>query len=185
MGVAPDNGCACHHLRLCRVCVCFRRLDDAGRPGLCGHCCCLFVLQLAVDKVDSHRPGALGLPAQLPHLSHHRSHLCLRLARPRERPHGQLISLFHADMDPDTPGSARCISMLLTCAMAASLNLSSARLIQYTSPLTYHVVGHGKLILILTFGVLFLNSPISLKVATGMLGAVVGVMWYTYIKYNE
>merc|ERR1711916_318044 len=42
-------------------------------------------------------------------------------------PMGELISLFHADMDPDTPGSARCISMLLTCAMAASLNLSSAR----------------------------------------------------------
>merc|ERR1711916_205316 len=62
---------------------------------------------------------------------------------------------------------------------------TSPLLIQYTSPLTYHVVGHGKLILILTFGVLFLNSPISLKVATGMLGAVVGVMWYTYIKYNE
>ncbi|KNC55922.1 drug/Metabolite transporter superfamily protein [Thecamonas trahens ATCC 50062] len=100
-------------------------------------------------------------------------------------PVGELTGLLNADLDPSVEGSSRIFFILVTCAMAASLNISSSSLIYYTSALTFHVVGHFKLILILTFGVLFLNSPVSARSALGMVGAVFGVMWYTSIKYRE
>lgn len=106
-------------------------------------------------------------------------------------PIGQVLQIIAIDMGTAAnmpvkkPSFSVTGAMLLTCVMAASLNNSSTKLIHYTSPITYHVVSHLKLVLILAFGVIFLSSPIDFGIGLGMCGAVGGVAAYTYIKQVE
>eukprot|EP00300_Choanocystis_sp_HF-7_P003674 c12803_g1_i1.p1 GENE.c12803_g1_i1~~c12803_g1_i1.p1 ORF type:complete len:321 (+),score=71.82 c12803_g1_i1:131-1093(+) len=100
-------------------------------------------------------------------------------------PMQQLLRIVEIDRSSAAVGVPVSAMMLLTCVMASSLNNSSTKLIHYTSPITYHVVGHLKLIMILAFGVVFLSSPIDGKIFTGMVFAVGGVVYYTVLKQQE
>eukprot|EP00030_Apusomonadida_sp_AF-17_P007745 a843025_124.p1 GENE.a843025_124~~a843025_124.p1 ORF type:complete len:333 (+),score=119.19 a843025_124:33-1001(+) len=102
-----------------------------------------------------------------------------------KNPLGQILRLIEIDRSASHVGVPVTAMMFLTCVMASSLNNSSTKLIHYTSPITYHVVGHLKLVLILAFGVIWLGSPIDGKILTGMIGAVGGVVWYTVLKQKE
>ncbi|KNC53927.1 solute carrier family 35 [Thecamonas trahens ATCC 50062] len=171
------------------VCVAFVTTADVTVTMTGVGCSCVAILASATHSLWSKsKPTELGLTTY--QLNFHMfpwTAMCFIAASMlvERDPVGQMLGLLQADLDPEVAGSSRVAFMVLTCLMAASLNISSSQLIFYTSPLTYHVVGHFKLILILIFGVLFLNSPVSGTLATGMLGAVGGVVWYTSIKYRE
>ena len=173
------------------ICLSVAFVTSSGdRPTVTGATCSIIaILSSAITSLwAKSKPAELGLSTY--QLNFHLflwSSICFASASIlfESNQIGQLRELIRDDLDPNVAGSLRVPFMILTCAMAASLNLSSAQLIFYTSPLTYHVVGHFKLILILAFGVIYLNSPVSSQVVVGMVGAVAGVMWYTTIRFRE
>jgi solute carrier family 35 protein E3 len=74
--------------------------------------------------------------------------------------------------------------------LAASVNLCAYGLIGNTSPLTYHVVGHIKTVVILIGGFFFSNqlysdSQMFLMHISGMLVTMIGVALYGHFRLNE
>lgn len=72
----------------------------------------------------------------------------------------------------------------LTCCLAFLVNLSTFLVIGQTSPVTYNVLGHFKLTVILTLGFVFFGSPLDPKVITGAILTLTGVFWYTHLRQN-
>jgi len=74
------------------------------------------------------------------------------------------------------------IFILLSCAAAVGVNLSTYILIRKTSPVTYLVVGHVKTLIVLSSGFLFFKNPISADNLLGLVVAFIGVCLYSYVK---
>ena len=72
--------------------------------------------------------------------------------------------------------------LFFSCFLAFCVNLSIFLVVGQTSPISYNVLGHCKLIIILTFGILYFGEECSVARAIGMVLAVVGIMAYTHLK---
>merc|ERR1719242_246576 len=70
----------------------------------------------------------------------------------------------------------------ISCCFAFCVNLSIFLVIGRTSPISYNVLGHCKLIVILSFGILFFGDDTNTWRLTGMVLAVIGIVSYTHIK---
>ena len=72
--------------------------------------------------------------------------------------------------------------VLLSACLAFLVNLSIYLVIGTTSPVSYNVLGHGKLCIILASGFLIFGDAFSLKIFAGVLMAFSGVVYYTHLK---
>ncbi|KAL2912221.1 hypothetical protein HK105_208289 [Polyrhizophydium stewartii] len=81
------------------------------------------------------------------------------------------------------------VSGLMSIATSATLaffvNLSTFLIIGKTSPITYNVVGHFKLCIVIVLGFVIFPTPIVWKNVLGILIALAGVFWYSYIKLSR
>jgi hypothetical protein len=68
---------------------------------------------------------------------------------------------------------------MFACFLAFSVNLSIFLVIGQTSPVTYQVLGHSKLIVILTSGIFILGEDSNAARLFGMLLALGGIVSYT------
>lgn len=83
---------------------------------------------------------------------------------------------------PDPNQFATLICLFLSCCLAFCVNLSIFLVIGKTSPISYNVLGHAKLIVILTYGIFLFGDSTSGIRLFGMFLAVVGIVSYTHIK---
>ena len=67
-------------------------------------------------------------------------------------------------------------AVALSCLLAFCVNLSTFLVISDTNPVTYQVLGHFKLLVILLFGVLFFGEDTNLFRLAGMALAFVGIV---------
>jgi len=72
--------------------------------------------------------------------------------------------------------------VITSSALAFLVNLSIFLVIGHTSPVSYNVLGHGKLCVILVSGYLFFGDACTWKNLLGVCLAVTGIVWYTHLK---
>lgn len=72
--------------------------------------------------------------------------------------------------------------ILLSCIFAFLVNLSTFLVIGKTSPMTYNVLGHFKLVTITSLGFMFFGSPLTWKIGMGVMLTVSGMVAYTTLK---
>lgn len=70
----------------------------------------------------------------------------------------------------------------LSCSVALFVNLSTFLVIGATSPISYNVLGHFKLSLVVVGGFLVFSTQIDPRNVVGMCVVFVGVIWYTHLK---
>lgn len=75
--------------------------------------------------------------------------------------------------------------ILLSCAIAVSVNFSTFMVIGKTSPVTYQVLGHLKTCLVLLLGYTLLKNPFNWKNILGISVAMVGMVTYSYVQIQE
>ena len=73
-------------------------------------------------------------------------------------------------------------AILFSCACAFMVNLSTFLIIGKTSPITYNVIGHSKLCIIIVTGFIIFHYPILLQNILGIMVTLTGVFWYSYLK---
>ena len=73
----------------------------------------------------------------------------------------------------------------LSALLAFLVNMSVFLVIGKTSPVSYNVLGHGKLCVILTSGFVFFGERGSTSVYLGIALAVIGIVWYTHLKLQN
>jgi len=72
--------------------------------------------------------------------------------------------------------------VLLSCALAFLVNLSTFLVIGKTSPLSYQILGHSKLFVVLGSGfVMFGDIPSRFNLMGAALTGF-GILWYTKLK---
>ena len=74
------------------------------------------------------------------------------------------------------------MTFCLSCMLAFCVNLSIFLVVGKTSPISYNVLGHMKLLVILTGSVLIFHETITAKRLAGMVLAFVGIVYYTHVK---
>lgn len=74
------------------------------------------------------------------------------------------------------------VALAFACFLAFCVNLSTFLVIGATSPVTYQVLGHFKLVLILVSGVIFLGEDSNPIRMVGMVMAFCGIVAYTEVK---
>jgi solute carrier family 35 protein E3 len=72
--------------------------------------------------------------------------------------------------------------ILISCFFAFLVNLSTFLVIGKTSPITYNVLGHFKLTVILVLGFVLFAYPIDYKNLTGIGITLIGIFYYTHLK---
>jgi solute carrier family 35 protein E3 len=72
--------------------------------------------------------------------------------------------------------------VLVSSILAFLVNLSIFLVIGKTSPVSYNVLGHGKLCVILISGYIFFGDLWTAKTIIGIILAVGGIVWYTHLK---
>ena len=73
-------------------------------------------------------------------------------------------------------------TIAISCFLAFCVNLSIFLVVGKTSPISYNVLGHCKLLVILTGGVVLFGEHVSSKRAIGMFCAFVGIVYYTFVQ---
>lgn len=103
-----------------------------------------------------------------------------------------VLDLWLPDKDPNAPpkvfempSGPAMGAILLSSVLAFFVNLSIFLVIGKTSPVTYNVLGHFKLCVILSLGFLFFGNPIDYKNLTGIAVTLAGVFWYTHLKQTK
>ena len=71
---------------------------------------------------------------------------------------------------------------LLSCCIAIAVNFSTFLVIGKCDAVTYQVLGHLKTMLVLAFGFLMLNNPVSAKNILGILVALIGMVAYAHYE---
>eukprot|EP00656_Telonema_subtile_P028007 TRINITY_DN30243_c0_g1_i1.p1 TRINITY_DN30243_c0_g1~~TRINITY_DN30243_c0_g1_i1.p1 ORF type:complete len:134 (+),score=14.13 TRINITY_DN30243_c0_g1_i1:3-404(+) len=84
----------------------------------------------------------------------------------------------------ELPPNHILIGVLMSSLLAFLVNLSIFLVIGKTSPVTYNVLGHFKLSVIMTLGFVFFGAPLDPKNLFGIFVTLAGVFWYTHIKAN-
>ncbi|RNF09194.1 solute carrier family 35, member E3 [Trypanosoma rangeli] len=72
--------------------------------------------------------------------------------------------------------------ILLTGVIAFLVNISIFLVIRKTSPVTYNVLGHFKLCVILILGTILFGDSMDAKRIVGVVMTLAGVFWYTHLK---
>jgi solute carrier family 35 protein E3 len=80
------------------------------------------------------------------------------------------------------PEQDTMIAIVISSVLAFLVNLSIFLVIGKTSPVTYNVLGHFKLTVILTLGFVAFHAPVDARNITGILVTLSGVIWYTQLK---
>lgn len=80
------------------------------------------------------------------------------------------------------PSSDAIFAITVSSCLAFLVNLSIFLVIGKTSPVTYNVLGHFKLTVILTLGFVVFGSVVDWRNITGILVTLSGVIWYTQLK---
>lgn len=75
-------------------------------------------------------------------------------------------------------------TILFSCVLAYCVNLSTYLVIGHTSPVSYQVLGHFKLLVILASGIFLFKEDSNLVRLSGMLLAFAGIVMYTTLKQN-
>jgi solute carrier family 35 protein E3 len=70
----------------------------------------------------------------------------------------------------------------LSALLAFLVNLSIFLVIGKTSPVSYNVLGHAKLVVILVSGYTIFSEPYGVQNVIGVTSAVIGIVWYTHLK---
>lgn len=103
-----------------------------------------------------------------------------------------VLDLWLPDKDPEAPpkvfempNGAAMIAIVISSTLAFLVNLSIFLVIGKTSPVTYNVLGHFKLCVILSLGFAFFGNPIDYKNLTGIAITLAGVFWYTHLKQTK
>ncbi|GET88044.1 hypothetical protein, conserved [Leishmania tarentolae] len=84
-----------------------------------------------------------------------------------------------------TPCWPTIIVIVFSSFLAFFVNISIFLVIGKTSPVTYNVLGHFKLCVILSLGFLFFGDNINARVFSGIVVTLFGVFWYTHLKMQE
>ena len=74
------------------------------------------------------------------------------------------------------------VALISSCVLAFLVNLSIFLVVSATNPLSYNVLGHFKLIVVLTGGIVFFKGDTNPVRLCGMALAFAGVVWYTHLK---
>ena len=82
----------------------------------------------------------------------------------------------------EMPDNDTIAAIVLSSCLAFLVNLSIFLVIGKTSPVTYNVLGHFKLTVILSLGFIVFGALVDYKNITGILVTLSGVIWYTQIK---
>jgi solute carrier family 35 protein E3 len=77
------------------------------------------------------------------------------------------------------------IALTLACSIAFCVNLSLFLVIGRTSPLSYQVLGHFKLVVVLLGGIFLFGGDTNPKRLLGMLVTFIGVVVYGHLKMNQ
>ena len=93
-----------------------------------------------------------------------------------------LIPLFDPISKLTMPDGKTMAAIFISSVLAFLVNLSIFLVIGKTSPVTYNVLGHFKLTVILTMGFLVFGQPLDIRVLAGICVTLAGVFWYTHIK---
>ena len=75
--------------------------------------------------------------------------------------------------------------ILLSCVLAYCVNLSTYLVIGHTSPVSYQVLGHFKLLVILAAGIFVFGEDTNSTRLCGMALAFAGIVSYTTLKQNS
>ncbi|GMI44622.1 hypothetical protein TrCOL_g351 [Triparma columacea] len=79
-------------------------------------------------------------------------------------------------------GRGSLVAIGVACGLAFCVNLSTFLVIGHTNPVTYQVLGHFKLVLILISGVVIFGEDSNVVRLCGMVMAFVGILAYTEMK---
>ena len=104
-----------------------------------------------------------------------------------------LLDLYLPDKDPSAPPKQLTVrtddgtipAIIVSSCLAFLVNLSIFLVIGKTSPVTYNVLGHFKLCVILSLGFLFFGNSVDVKNLMGIGLTLVGVFWYTHLKQTK
>jgi solute carrier family 35 protein E3 len=103
-----------------------------------------------------------------------------------------ILDLWLPDKDPNAPPKSFEMpttgtmgAIFVSSCLAFLVNLSIFLVIGKTSPVTYNVLGHFKLCVILSLGFLFFGNPIDYRNLTGIAVTLAGVFWYTHLKQTK
>eukprot|EP00758_Cryptobia_borreli_P002258 Tbor_TRINITY_DN2898_c0_g1::TRINITY_DN2898_c0_g1_i1::g.23149::m.23149/K15285/SLC35E3; solute carrier family 35, member E3 len=80
------------------------------------------------------------------------------------------------------PDSTTYVAIIISSVLAFVVNLSIFLVIGKTSPVTYNVLGHFKLTVLMTLGFIVFGAPLDAKNIAGIITTLIGVFWYTHIK---
>jgi len=72
--------------------------------------------------------------------------------------------------------------LFLSCILAFCVNLSIFLVVGATSPISYNVLGHAKLLVILNFGIFYFGDDTNSFRLAGMALAFIGIVAYTHLK---
>lgn len=81
---------------------------------------------------------------------------------------------------PYTPAAVVLISS--TALLGLLVSLSTFLVIGATSSVTFNVTGHMKTIIVIAGGVLLFGEPMPPKRLVGVLLAMLGILWYSYLR---
>jgi solute carrier family 35 protein E3 len=109
-----------------------------------------------------------------------------------QAPQAAVVVAFVVPVFDDVFGKAGLLSQpldhsLVLCIVVSSclafcVNLSIFLVIGKTSPLTYNILGHFKLVVILSSGILLFGNKTNTKQCIGMASAFVGIVGYSHLK---
>jgi len=83
------------------------------------------------------------------------------------------------------PNREATTAIIISSSLAFLVNLSIFLVIGKTSPVTYNVLGHFKLTVILTLGFVAFGATVDWRNITGVLLTLSGVIWYTQLKTSQ
>jgi solute carrier family 35 protein E3 len=82
----------------------------------------------------------------------------------------------------EMPDNGTLVAIFVSSCLAFLVNLSIFLVIGKTSPVTYNVLGHFKLTVILSMGFVVFGAPLDYRNVCGILVTLWGVLWYTHLK---
>eukprot|EP00055_Hartaetosiga_balthica_P012255 m.58868 g.58868 ORF g.58868 m.58868 type:complete len:319 (-) comp7885_c1_seq1:686-1642(-) len=77
------------------------------------------------------------------------------------------------------------VAVIGSSLMAILVNLSIFFVIGKTSPITYNVLGHFKLVTVIASGVFIFHEQLNIPQSVGIATTLVGIFAYTYFKLTE
>ena len=82
----------------------------------------------------------------------------------------------------ELPSPMALFAIFMSCVLALAVNVSIFLVIGKTSPVTYNVLGHLKLTIILVLGFVLFGYPLDPRNLTGIAVTLSGIVWYTHLK---